>query len=200
MLSNPIENYTLKNTSLMLKYTEKEVDFMKQITIKSYEAKKSIVPPLVFLVVGILLLSNPGGIVEFISYIIGGVFLALGVGKYVLDRNRADKTTGDTFYSVLMVVLGIIFIFFSSTIEFIIRLSIGLWILINALSNIISGIEVMKYDKKGVFTLVIGLILFGMSLYTIFVSNLVLQSMGLVLTIYSVLELINYIYVAIKNK
>ena len=173
---------------------------MKQITIKSYEAKKSIITPILFLLLGVILLSNPGGIVEFISYIFGGVFLALGIGKIVLDSKRIDKTSGDTFYSLVMIVLGLIFIFFSGTIEFIIRLSIGIWILINALANIAAGIEMMRVDKKNIVSLVIGLILLGISLYTIFVSNLVLQSLGLVITIYAVLEIVDYIYYLIKNK
>lgn len=173
---------------------------MRQITIKSYETKRSIVTPLIFLVIGVLLLTNPGGIVEFISYIFGGVFLALGIGKMIMDSKRFDKTSGDTFYSVIMIVLGVIFIFFSGTIEFIIRLAIGLWIIVNALSTIAIGTNMMSIDKKNMGSLIIGLILLIMGIYTIVVNNLVLQSLGLVITIYAVLEIADYIYYIVKNK
>lgn len=173
---------------------------MRQITIKSYETKRSIVTPLLFLILGIVLISNPGGIVEFISYIFGGVFLALGVGKIVMDSKRIDKTSGDTFYSLIMIVLGIIFIFFSGTIEFIIRLAIGIWIIVNALNNIAMGVSMMSIDKKNVVSLVIGFILLIMGIYTIFVNNLLLQSLGIVITVYAVLEIIDYIYYLIKNR
>lgn len=173
---------------------------MRQITIKSYETKSSIVTPIVFLIIGILLLANPGGIVEFISYIFGGVFLALGIGKILLDSKRVERTNGDTFYSVLMIIIGLIFIFFSGTIEFIIRLAIGLWIVINALKSIIIGSNSMSMGSKNVVSFVIGFILLIIGIYTIFVSNLVLQSIGLILVIYAALEIADYINNWIRNR
>lgn len=173
---------------------------MQKIVIKSYETQKSILTPIIFLVIGLLLLFNPGGIVEFVSYIFGGVFLALGIGKFIRDSKRYDHTTGDTFYSILMVIIGIIFIFFSGTIEFIIRLSIGIWIIINGLNTIAIGANIMKADKNSVVSLIIGFILLLIGLYTIFVSNLVLSTLGLVLTIYAILEIIDYFYIQAKNR
>ena len=173
---------------------------MQAITIRSYETKKSIVAPIIFLLIGLLLVKNPGGIVEFISYIFGGVFLALGVGKYVTDKHRTDMTTGDTFYSIMMVVLGLIFIFFSGTIEFIIRLAIGIWIIINAINTILIGLNLIKIDSKNIVTLILGLILFVIGMYTIFVSNLVFSSLGLVLVVYALLEIVDYFYILVKNK
>ena len=173
---------------------------MRQITIKSYETKSSIVTPIIFLIIGILLLVNPGGIVEFISYIFGGVFLALGICKIIVDSKRVDKTSGDTFYSVLMIVIGIIFIAFSGTIEFIIRLAIGIWILVNALKSIIIGANSMNTTNKNIVSFVIGFILLIIGLYTIFVSNLMLQSLGLVIIIYAVFEIVDYINNWIRNR
>ena len=173
---------------------------MRQITIKSYETKSSIVMPIIFLIIGILLFINPGGIVEFISYIFGGVFLALGIGKIVVDSKRIDKTTGDTFYSTLMIIMGLIFICFSGTIEFIIRLAIGIWILINALRSIIIGTNSINVGNKNIVSLVIGAILLVMGIYTIFVSNLMLQAVGLVIIVYAVLEIVDYINNKIRNR
>lgn len=173
---------------------------MQSIVIKKYESKKSLVQPSIFLVIGLLLLFNPGGITEFISYIFGGVFLAIGVMKFIVDTKRFDKTTGDTFYSAMMVVLGVIFIFCSGTIEFIIRLVIGLWIIVNALNTIAIGANLMKVERKSIVTLVIGFILLIMGLYTIFVSNLILSTLGLVITIYAILEIVDYFYIEAKSK
>lgn len=173
---------------------------MQSIIIKSYETKKSLVQPIIFLLIGLLLLFNPGGITEFVSYIFGGVFLALGVMKFITDSKRYDKTTGDTFYSIMMVVLGIIFIFFSGTIEFIIRLSIGIWIVANAINTIAIGANLVKVSRKSVATLIIGFILLILGLYTIFVSNLVLSALGLVITIYAALEIADYFYIQAKNR
>lgn len=173
---------------------------MQQIIIKSYETKRSIIPHAIFLAIGLILFLNPGGIVEFISYIIGGVFLALGISKYVVDAKRQDRTTGDMFYSFIMIALGLIFIFFSSTVEFILRLLIGVWIIINGLNSIIIGISTLKNEKKNIVSLIVGLILIIIGCYTIFVSNLILSALGLVICIYSILEIADYVYSYFINK
>lgn len=173
---------------------------MQQIVIKSYETKKNLLTPIIFLVIGILLVANPGNVSEFISYIIGGVFLALGISKFIFDHKRVDYTTGDTFYSVAMLALGFIFIFFSGTIEFLVRLAMGIWIIMNGISTIAVGANLMKIDRKSMVSLIIGFILVIMGLYTICVANLIFQTMGIVIIIYAVLEIIDYFYVQAKSK
>lgn len=173
---------------------------MRQIVIRSYQPKKSLIIPIIFLVVGALLFANPGGIVEFLSYILGGVFLALGIGKFIKDIKNQERNMGDTFYSFIMIAIGLIFIFFSGTLEFLMRLIIGLWICINGINTIILGTNMMKFNKKNFFSLVIGIVLLLMGIYTIFVSNLILSTLGLVLIFYSVLEIADYIYNFIKNR
>lgn len=172
---------------------------MQNIVIKSYETRKSILIPIIFLLIGLILFINPKDIVEFISYIFGGVFLALGASKLFRDLKRVDKTTGDMFYSGLMIVIGLIFICCSGTIEFIIRLIIGVWILINGINASMRGLSIVRVNSKNVLVLLSGIILIILGLYTILVSNLVFQSIGLVLIIYSVLELVNCIYLNIKR-
>lgn len=152
------------------------------------------------MIIGILLAANPGGVTEFVSYIFGGVFLALGIGKFIMDTKRFDHTTGDTFYSIVMIVLGVIFIFFSGTIEFIIRISIGAWIIINGLNTIAIGANLVKVERNSFVSLIIGFILLLIGLYTVFVSNLILSTLGLVITIYAVLEIIDYFYIQAKNR
>jgi len=173
---------------------------MKQIVIRSYQPRKSIIIPIIFLIVGALLFANPGGIVEFLSYILGGVFLALGVLKFVKDIKSQERNIGDTFYSFIMIAIGLIFIFFSGTLEFLMRLIIGLWISINGINTIIIGTNMMRFNKKNVFSLIIGIILLLMGIYTIFVSNLILSTLGLVIIFYSVLDIADYIYNYFKNR
>jgi len=179
---------------------EERSEIMQRIVIKSYESKKSLVSPIVFLLLGLLLFLNPGNVVEFVSYIFGGVFLALGISKMLADFKRMDRTTGDMFYSIMMVVLGIIFIFFSGTIEFIIRLSIGVWIIINALNTIAIGANLMRVDRNSIVSLIIGFILLLIGLYTIFVSNLILSTLGLVLVIYASLSIGGFFFVQAKKR
>lgn len=171
---------------------------MQRIVIKSYETKKSLLQPIIFLIIGLVLAINPKGIVEFLSYIFGGIFLGLGILKFVTDKKRKDKTTSDDFFSIIMCFMGLIFIFFSGTVEFLIRLILGLWIILNGVNTSIIGTDIMKVNKKSVFTLLIGFFLIAIGLYTIFVENLVFSSIGVVICVYAILEIIDYFY--IQNK
>ncbi len=171
---------------------------MQRIIIKSYETKKSLITPIVFLIIGLVLAINPGEVVEFISFIFGGVFLFLGILKFITDRKRNDTTTSDEIFSFIMIIMGIICIFFSSTIELLVRLILGLWILLNGINTVIIGTDIIKTDKKNIFTLLVGFFLMAMGLYTMFIENLVFETIGIVIIIYSILEIIDYFY--IKNK
>jgi len=171
---------------------------MQRIIIKSYETKKNLLTPIVFLIIGIILAMNPGEVVKFISFIFGGVFLFLGILKFISDNKRKDKTTSDELFSFIMIIMGIIFIFFSSTIELLVRLILGLWILLNGVNTVVIGTDLMKINKKNVFTLLVGFFLISMGLYTIFIQNLVIETIGIVLIVYAVLEIVDYFY--IKNK
>ena len=76
----------------------------------------------------------------------------------------------------------------------------GSWIIINALNTIAIGANLVKLEKNSVVTLIIGFILLIMGLYTIFVSNLILSTLGLVITIYAVLEIVDYFYIQAKSR
>lgn len=172
---------------------------MQSVVIKSYDTKKSIVMPIIMLVIGILLFVNPGGVTKFLSYIFGGVFLALGIAKFVKDYSRNDKTTSDTFYSIIMMLIGIVFIVFSNTFEFLVRFVIGVWILLNGLNTIAMGSNLMRVDRKSILTLLIGFALVIIGLYMIFINNLVFSTIGIILIIYSCLEIIDYFYISAKG-
>lgn len=179
----------------MLKYFVKEVINMRIITIKSYESRETLITPIILLLVGILLLLNPDVITKFLSYIIGGVFIALGVGKFIYDSKRKDTTTADTFYSILMLVVGLIFIIFSGTFEMLVRVIIGIWVLLNGINIIAANVNTMKVHKNSILAFIIGFVLVLLGLYMIIVNNLVFSTIGLILIIYSVLEIINYFFI-----
>jgi len=173
---------------------------MQRIVIRSYETKKSLVQPVVFLVIGLILAINPKGIVEFLSYIFGAIFLMLGIYKYLSDLKRKNKTTSDDFYSILMCLMGLIFIFFSGTVEFLVRLILGVWLVVNGINTSIIGTSIIKINKQHILTLLIGFFLIAIGIYTIFVENLVFSSIGIIICVYSVLDIIDYFYIKGKTK
>ena len=48
------------------------------------DRKVTILTSLLFLMLGIILFQNPGGVVKFITYIFGGIFLFIGMIYFII--------------------------------------------------------------------------------------------------------------------
>ena len=153
---------------------------------------------ILFLVVGILLFSNPGGVVKFITYIVGILFIIMGIGKivsyYQMIRKMNVNNTSDFILGIVAVILGIIIIFCSSAIEVVIRLVMGGWILYSGVVKLIYSLNLrdLKVDSW-LYVLIVSIIMIICGLYVIVKSNLVFSTIGLILIIYSIIEIIQYI-------
>lgn len=172
---------------------------MQVIKIKSYKVNKTILMPIMLFILGLLLFTNPKEVTEFFSYIVGAIFLLLGIYKIIIDNKSNNKTSSDLYYSFILILIGLIFIIFRGGFEFLIRFVMGLFILVNGLNVIASGANTMKASKTSVVSLIIGFVLVLFGIYMIFIDNLVFSTIGLILMVYSVIEFINYIASYIKK-
>ena len=89
--------------------------------------------------------------------------------------------------------------FCNGVIEFVIRLVMGGFILANGINKLIVALNSKETNNKWTSLLVIAIILIVAGLYMILKSNIVLSSIGIVLIIYSSVDLISYIMYP-KNK
>ena len=101
-------------------------DFMKKIQEFVYDKNNSLFNSILFLLLGIILFTNPGGIVKFISYIIGGILIAIGIfnilSYYKTLKKLNIEYTSKLISGIIIIVIGFIVILFSSFIETTIRL------------------------------------------------------------------------------
>ena len=193
--------------------------------------KSSIITSILFFILGICLVVNPGGMVKFITYIIGLIFavygsiklynyykaketvsniqLTLGITSIVIGiimftfayfESEVDFTliNGEINYE-LTTVIGIIIMFCNGIIEFVIRLIMGGFILANGLNKLIVALNSKDTNDKWQGLLAIAIILIIVGLYVILKSNIVFSTVGIVLIIYSSIDLISYIMYP-KNK
>ena len=89
--------------------------------------------------------------------------------------------------------------FCNGVIEFVIRLIMGGFILANGLNKIIVSLNSKEYNPKWKILISIGIILVLVGLYMILKENIVLSTVGLVLIVYSSIDIISYILYP-KNK
>lgn len=169
-----------------------------KINIKSYSDIISLISSIIFLILGATIFTKPEVIILFISYVIGGLMIVIGIFKCV--KNYLDVKKDNTVSSremttgIILIVIGLVFIFLASVIEALVRVVIGGWILFTGINRLINALYLNKKNKRFIIYLILSILLISAGLYTILESNLAFKTIGLVLMIYSFLEIFGYIF------
>ena len=174
-----------------------------KIEVKSYSSATSLISSIIFFIAGALLFTNPTGVVKILTYIIGGLLIVIGLFECV--RNYLDIKKDNSISSspmimgIVLCIVGIVFIFLAGAIETAIRFVLGAWILFSGINRLINVLELKQKNKDFVIMLVVSIALILCGLYIILKSNLVLQTVGIVMMIYSAIEIFGYIFAKKEN-
>lgn len=163
----------------------------------------TLIYSLIFLAFGIVLLTSTEDLISIGSKIIGGIIIIAGVVKVLLYVYRKGKLGDYSIYELLLGLLlmglGLLLILVSSTLSFAIRTIIGIWIVFSGINRIIFSISVKSYDSRGFwiyFSTSILMILLGI----LIISGVLDQIIGLLIIIYSIMEIVDYVYYKVKCK
>ena len=170
---------------------------MKKVEMIVSNSKNNLFSSIIFLLFGIVLFTNPGGILKFLSYIAGGVLILIGIinilGYIKTLKNLNIEENIKLISGIILIVLGLIVMFFSSFIETTIRLIVGIWLIYCGILKIIDS-TAFKSDKVSYYVdLIIGILIIALGFYVSLKTNLVLSIIGLFIIIYSILDIISYI-------
>ena len=148
-----------------------------------------------FIFFGIIIFFNPDIVVKFISYFIGGVLLVVGIYKtanyYIKDKNLGVVNTNELAFGISAIILGLLFIFLASTIELLLRIIVGGYILVAGIGRIINTFYMTNRDSKFYALIIVGIIMIITGIYIILVSNIALSIVGLILFLYGIIDLIS---------
>ena len=169
---------------------------------KTKKDSLSIISAVLFLILGILLILYPNDIVKFLTYILGAILVILGLFKLFtyLKNKQTDDNINNFAIAIALIVIGIITMFLSSVIEFVVRIIIGGWLLYSGIIKLmlafkLKGIKVINWY----IPLISSIIMLACGLYTIIVANMLNMAGGIVLVVYSIAEIVQYIAVP-KNQ
>ena len=169
-----------------------------KVNVKKYSNILVLVSSILFLILGAVMYTHPEAIVIITSYIFGGILVAIGLFKCIKNYMDVKKdnlaSSNEMIMGITLLLFGIICIFLAGVIEALVRLIIGGWILFTGINRLINCFNYNKRTSQFWISLFISILLIGGGLYTILEANLAFQAMGIVLMIYAVLEIINYIF------
>ncbi len=169
------------------------------------DACESILSAVVFLIIGILIASNPQGIVLTFSYIIGGIFTIIGLAKiisYFVMKGNEDLFNYDLVFGIIAMVSGIIFITQSSLISTLFRVMIAIWLMYSALIRGTTAMKLKKFEINTWWFALISAILMGIvGFYIMSSPGILVASLGIFMICYAVVDLINgIIFIIDVNK
>ena len=164
----------------------------------------SIITSLAFTVLGIIIVYNPNTTFQIISYVLGAILIAYGVLKvieYFKVKGSYDLYNYELVYGIIACLLGIVVIVCSGMIEAILRILIGIWIVYSGAMRLGLAMKLQKLDadnKIWVPVLLIALAKLICGLYIIAVPGTVMITIGIIMVIYGIMDIIEEV-IFMKN-
>lgn len=171
---------------------------MKELTLKNGDKsndKYYLIISIIFLIFGSILATNPGDIVKFISYIIGGTILIIGVFRvisFIIMRKKYQiSKISDMISGIIFIILGLIACIWGTTVETVIRITIGAWILYCGITKLIFGLSLEGKKINPITIIAILMIIIGLS--AIMIKYIEFKILGILIIIYSIVDIVGYI-------
>lgn len=165
-----------------------------RLEIKSYSSSSSLLNSIFFLLLGAVFFTNPEAVESFISYFLGGILVFIGLVKIFIYWRRLKsafpKSVTYLYFALLLIAVAITFIFFAEIITNIIKYFIGAWIVYLGINRLILVIR----ERKGVPLFVLSILLILLGLGVMLIPNIFIKTIGLMIMIYSGIDIIGYIF------
>lgn len=147
-----------------------------------------------FIVMGILLVSNPDTIVSIIALILGGIFIAMGAFKIIQYVSGGKQDNYLLGIGVVAVIVGIVIMFCTGIILSMFRVIIGIWIIYSGIMNLQTAIVWKDYKSRLWLTTIIGsIIVIIAGIYVIVNTGAILQTIGTIIIVYGIIDIIERI-------
>lgn len=179
---------------------------MRDLTKRIFWA--SIASTLVMLLFGILLFIFPETVIKSVAIAMGVIFIMIGVIpiiNYFRFRATGFTTTFSFLLGIFCIVAGLILLMNENILGTIIPILTGVWMIINSINRISISMD-LRDDKitfwvitfiYAILTLVAGVLLI---LDPVNGGKLVTKTIGIIICVYSALDVIDLILIRIKAK
>ncbi|MDD6879276.1 MAG: DUF308 domain-containing protein [bacterium] len=179
---------------------------MKDLFKKVYTA--SFISSMMFLIFGILLIIQTESVIKTISLFIGTILLVIGIFPIVnYFRNRMHNLLSNAglLYGIFSVVAGIIIIINSNLLATIIPVLTGVWMIVNSVNKIQLSMQLRDNNiGSWIISFIFAIIILICGSFLIInplrVAFSISKMVGIIITIYALLDILDTIYIKIKSK
>lgn len=164
--------------------------------MKIQETGKSLIVSFLFLIFGALIFAYPNQVITTASMIFGGILMFYGViliiKNYYETKQNSNNSSATLMLGIFVLVAGLLFVVLANLISQILQFVLGAWILFNGIERLMIALSLGKNNNAFITQIVIASLLLLAGLYTIFRGHLEIQIIGIIMIIYSILQIIGY--------
>ena len=168
-----------------------------KMSFKMYSSQSSLIGSIIFLCIGGILFTNANIVLDVIAIVLGVILAVLGVINLIQYGNNS-KVGAETKYNLIVgiicLIVAIIFILFHDVVEQFIRFIIGGWILFSGITRLVSALSEDIKSRKAISLLIVSFALIAIGIYTIIKEGIFLSTVGLIMMIYSIVEIVGYVF------
>ena len=176
---------------------------MKEIFRKS--GYISLISSIVFLLLGIILINHSDDTIRFVSYILGGLFIVFGIARMMsyFSSPKDEFVYYDFNLTIgsLCTIVGLVILVFGNAIATVLGFIIGIWIVLSAINKINISFKLKDQGVKYWYiTLAVAILILIAGLYIVFSPDLIIVTLGTILIIYSIMDIIQDVIFMINMK
>ena len=158
-----------------------------------------VIISVIFVVFGILLMTNAKAIVSMLSIILGGIFVAIGIFKIIEYISQGKEDNYLIGLGAAAILGGIVIMFATGIILTLSRIIIGLWMLYTAIMNLQTSAVWKDFQSRLWLATVIGSVLTLIAgIYILANSGAILEGIGFIIVLYGLVDIFERL-VFIKN-
>ena len=168
-----------------------------EIKIKNYSSHTSLISSVISLCIGILLFTKANEVLDIISFGLGAIIALIGVASLIMygkEASEGSENRANLMLGILLIIIALIFILCHDVVENVIRYIIGGYILFTGVIRLMTAIGLGLKDKRIISVTIVSIALILIGVYTIITENVILSTVGLIMIIYSIVEIIGFIF------
>ena len=169
------------------------------IDIIKKELNISILSSVIYIILGIIIISNPETTLNIVSTSISVLAIIYGGAITIINITKLEKE-GNLIFGILLVVMGIALLIYPNSLNILISLGVGIWFISSSVSRI--KLAVMLKDVKEINWLIILItsiitLLIGISfIFTPLTSAVALAIVtGILMIAYSICDIFEIIFI-----
>ena len=164
---------------------------------KKKNKQRSLIYSIILLVLGIFLTFNSSGVLNTIFNIMGILVILFGIYRFfTYYRLKSQLKIDDPsilMSAIMSILFGVLIILLSNILTTTIQIVTGIWLLFVGISRLSEADITNIKDKRNLIAVIGAAIIILLGLYTIFSENVLFVALGIILIIYSIMDIINYI-------